>query len=64
MTQEGARKRRPPVFIFEFPSERSRLVGFIGEGTLELDATSAVAGAPVIGRLNGKLLQTGCADLD
>jgi len=44
--------------------EHSRFVGFISEGTLELDAASTVAGAPVIGRLDGKLLQTGCAELD
>jgi len=41
----------------------SRFVGFISEGTLELDAASPEVGAPVRGRARGQLLQTGCAEL-
>ena len=43
--------------------EESRFVGFISEGTLELDAASPEVGAPVRGRARGRLLQLGCADL-
>lgn len=42
----------------------SRFVGFISDGTLALDAASAVSGAPVEGRLEGKLFQLACAGLD
>lgn len=39
----------------------ARFVGFVGDGTLELDAASTEDGAPVIGRLNARLLQLACA---
>lgn len=39
----------------------SRFVGFVSDGTLELDAASMVDGAPVTGRLNARLLQLACA---
>jgi spore coat protein H len=41
----------------------TRFVGFISDGTLELDAASAAPAAPVSGRLSARLLQTGCAAL-
>jgi hypothetical protein len=41
----------------------TRFVGFISDGTFELDQASLVQGAPVSGRLNGRLLQLGCANL-
>jgi hypothetical protein len=41
----------------------SRFIGFISDGSFELDQASLVAGAPVSGRLNARLLQLGCADL-
>jgi hypothetical protein len=39
----------------------TRFVGFVSDGTLELDEASRVDGAPVTGRLNARLLQLGCA---
>ena len=41
----------------------SRFIGFISDGTFELDQASLVREAPVSGRLNARLLQLGCADL-
>jgi hypothetical protein len=41
----------------------TRFVGFISDGALQLDVASAATGAPVSGRLDARLLQTGCAAL-
>lgn len=43
--------------------DASRFIGFISEGTIELEAASSEPGAPVRGRASGQLLQTECADL-
>ena len=49
--------------IVSFAGADSRFVGFISDGTLTLETASAVAGAPVSGQLEGKLLQLDCAEL-
>ncbi len=41
----------------------TRFVGFVSDGTLELDEAAPAAGAPVRGRLSARLLQLGCASL-
>lgn len=41
--------------------EAGPFVGFVSEGTLELDSASALEGAPVSGRLTAQLVQLGCA---
>jgi len=43
--------------------EATRFVGFVSDGTLELDAAAALDGAPVSGRMNARLLQLACAEL-
>lgn len=43
--------------------EPARFMGFIGDGTLELDAAERRVSAPVRGELNGRLLQQECANL-
>jgi hypothetical protein len=49
--------------IVVLDGEASRFIGFISEGTLQLDAASPTPGAPVRGRASGQLLQIGCAEL-
>jgi hypothetical protein len=41
----------------------TRFVGFVSDGTLELDEAEAMEGAPVRGRLSARLLQLACAEL-
>lgn len=41
----------------------SRFVGFITDGTLQLDAAAAATGAAVSGNVEGTLMQLGCAAL-
>jgi hypothetical protein len=39
------------------------LVGFLGEGAIELSQASAANDAPVVGSLQGRIAQFACADL-
>jgi CotH kinase protein len=41
----------------------TRVVGFVSDGTLQLDQAAQADGAPVSGRLEARLLQLGCAAL-
>lgn len=49
--------------VVSLAGAQSRLVGFISDGMLELTDASRSSGAPVIGRLQAKLLQLACAEL-
>jgi hypothetical protein len=52
------------ALVVALDGDDSRFVGFISDGTLQLDAAGTAPGAAVRGRLDAKLLQTGCAALD